>query len=58
MMKLKIRERLTNYHRVLKVAKKPSREDFTEALKICLMGLFVVGILGYSVYIVSVLFMG
>jgi protein transport protein SEC61 subunit gamma-like protein len=57
-MKLNIREKLTNYVRVLKIAKKPSREDFAEALKICAMGLFAVGMLGYMVYILSILFLG
>jgi protein translocase SEC61 complex gamma subunit len=57
-MKLNIREKLTNYKRVLKVAKKPSMEDFAAALKICMMGLFVVGMLGYVVYIISILFLG
>jgi protein translocase SEC61 complex gamma subunit len=57
-MKLNIREKLTNYSRVLKVAKKPDREDFAAALKVCLMGLFVVGMLGYVVYIISILFLG
>lgn len=55
---LKIVERLRNYARVLKIAKKPTKEDFYEAVKICLMGLFVVGMLGYIVYIISILFLG
>lgn len=57
-MDLKIGEKLRNYARVLKVAKKPTMEDFASAVKICMMGLFVVGLLGYMVYIISILFLG
>ncbi len=57
-MKLKIRDRIQNYIRVLKIAKKPSLDEFNEAIKICLTGLIVVGIFGFVVYVISVLFMG
>lgn len=58
MIKFNIAEKLRNYSRVLKVAKKPDTDDFYAALKICLMGVFVVGLLGYIVYIISILFLG
>ncbi len=57
-LKLKIRDRIQNYIRVLKIAKKPSLDEFNEAIKICLTGLIVVGIFGFVVYVISVLFMG
>jgi protein translocase SEC61 complex gamma subunit len=57
-MKFDVAEKLRSYSRVLKVAKKPDMDDFYGALKICLMGVFVVGLLGYVVYIISILFLG
>ena len=57
-MKLNIREKLRNYSRVLKIAKKPSFSDFSSSSKICLVGLVVVGLVGFLVYLVSVLFLG
>ena len=57
-MKLNIAEKLRNYSRVLKIAKKPSLSDFSSSSKICLVGLAVVGLIGFLVYLVSVLFLG
>lgn len=57
-MNLNIREKLRTYSRVLKVAKKPSLSEFSSSSKICMVGLLVVGIIGFLVYLVSVLFLG
>jgi protein translocase SEC61 complex gamma subunit len=57
-MKLNIREKLRNYSRVLKVAKKPSFSELSSSSKICMVGLIVVGVIGFLVYLVSVLFLG
>jgi len=57
-MKFNIREKLRSYSRVLKIAKKPSFSDFSSSLKICLVGLIVVGVIGFLVYLISVLFLG
>lgn len=58
LLKLKIREKIKGYARVLKIAKKPDLGEFSESLKICLMGLAVVGIVGFIVYLISILFLG
>jgi len=57
-LKLNIGEKLRSYMRVLKIAKKPDRSEFSESLKICLTGLAVVGIVGFIIYLISVLFLG
>lgn len=41
--------------RVLKVAKKPGVDEFSNAVRICFMGFIVVGLLGFIIYIISVL---
>ncbi len=57
-MELKLRERLDSYIRVLNIAKKPSKDEFFHTAKICAMGAAVVGIVGFLLYIVSILFLG
>jgi len=57
-MNLNIREKLRNYLRVLKIAKKPELSDYLSSMKICMLGLIVVGLVGFLVYLISVLFLG
>jgi protein translocase SEC61 complex gamma subunit len=54
-LKLQIGERIKSYMRVLRIAKKSGFDEFSEELKICLVGLVVVGIVGFVIYLVSVL---
>jgi len=54
-MKLDIKNRIQNYMRVLKVAKKPSWNEFIESSKICLAGLIVVGLIGFIIYLLSII---
>jgi|GEM_PF-515416 len=58
LLKLNVYEKIKNYIRVLKIAKKPNLSEFSESFKICLMGLGIVGIVGFVVYLISVLFLG
>ena len=52
---MKIKETLQNYKRVLKISSKPSKEDFSTTAKICAIGIAIMGILGFLLYIISVL---
>ncbi len=56
-MDLKLRERIDSYIRVLNIAKKPDKDEFFHTAKICAIGAFVVGIVGFLLYIVSILFL-
>ena len=56
-MKLNIGQRIKDHIRVLKVAKKPTRDELSETLKICAVGLLAVGAIGFLVYLVSTLFL-
>lgn len=51
---MKIRETLQNYKRVLQIAKKPSKEDFLSAARICAIGMAIIGAIGFALYIISV----
>ncbi len=55
---MKIREKLIEYKRVLKVAKKPTKEEFMYISKICVIGMSVVGIIGFILYVFSIVFIG
>ena len=57
-MQIKIREIIDNHIRVLKIAKKPTREEFFRTAKICAIGTRIVGVVGFLLYMVSILFIG
>jgi len=52
---MKIVETIRNYVRVLKIAKKPNLEDFLDTARVCLIGMAVIGIIGFLLYILFVL---
>jgi protein transport protein SEC61 subunit gamma and related proteins len=52
-MKFNIKETLDGYIRVLKISSKPDFEEYSESAKVCLIGILVVGVIGFVVYLVS-----
>jgi len=54
-MKLNLKEKIKEYIRVIKVNKKPSKENFFETLKICAIGIAILGAIGLVFYMVSIL---
>ena len=46
---------LMKYIRVLQIARKPSKEEFTEASKICALGIFAIGIVGFAIFLLFIL---
>lgn len=58
MFDLKIKERLENYRRVLTVSRKPTWDDYKLTAKISAVGIIVIGLVGFAIYLVSVLFIG
>jgi protein transport protein SEC61 subunit gamma-like protein len=52
---MKIVETLRNYMRVLKIAKKPTMEDFKDTARVCLIGMAVIGAIGFVLYMLFVL---
>ncbi len=57
-MKFNIIETLKNYSRVLKIAKKPTVGEFSKSAKICTIGIAVVGVIGFMIYLLSAVFLG
>ena len=52
---LNISETIKRYIRVLQIAPKPNKDEFVASSKICVLGLFVIGIIGFLVYALFVL---
>lgn len=53
-MNFNIKEKIQNYIRVLRIAKKPDFEEFSDSARICFIGIVVVGVIGFIVYLVSI----
>jgi protein transport protein SEC61 subunit gamma-like protein len=51
--KMNIKEKLENYRRVLQIARKPSYEEFISSAKICAIGILIIGLVGFVVYLVA-----
>jgi len=54
-MNLNIKEKLQNYKRILRIAKKPSPEEFLDTSKVCAIGIALVGMIGFVLYMTAVL---
>ncbi|MDI6798475.1 MAG: protein translocase SEC61 complex subunit gamma [Candidatus Aenigmarchaeota archaeon] len=54
-MNLRIKETLQNYKRVLSISKKPDREEFFSTARICLIGIGIIGIIGFLIYMIAIL---
>lgn len=55
---MSIKESLSNYIRILRIAKKPDSEEYFDTFKTCLLGVGVVGTIGFIFYFASVLLVG
>jgi len=54
----KIKEVLASYKRVLIIARKPDKEELVRTAKICLIGMGLIGLIGFVIYSFSILFLG
>lgn len=46
-----IKNRLSQYLRVISVSKKPDREEFWSSAKICGAGMLIIGFIGFVIYV-------
>jgi len=53
----RIKETLASYRRVLTIARKPDKEEIIMTLKICLIGIGLIGLIGFIFYSFSILFL-
>lgn len=52
---MNIKETLQNYVRILSIAKKADKEDFFDTVRICGIGIGVIGAIGFVFYLASAL---
>ena len=49
-----IKEQIRNWKRVLQIARKPDKFEFTSTSKICALGLVLIGFIGFIIYLAFV----
>lgn len=49
-----VMETIRKYRRVLQIARKPSKHEFTAAAKVCAIGIVVIGLIGFAIFMVFV----
>ncbi|MEM5772876.1 MAG: protein translocase SEC61 complex subunit gamma [Candidatus Aenigmatarchaeota archaeon] len=54
-MKINIREKIKDYIRVIKLNKTPTKDKFLETLRICILGVAILGLIGFIFYIISMI---
>jgi protein translocase SEC61 complex gamma subunit len=50
-----MKETISNWKRVLQVARKPDRYEFTSTSKVCAIGLVLIGAVGFVIFIFSII---
>jgi len=53
-MRINVRETLTKYKRILIIARKPDKDELKDTVRICGIGLLLIGIIGFIFYLISV----
>jgi protein transport protein SEC61 subunit gamma-like protein len=51
---VKIKEEVKNWKRVLNIARKPDKEEFTATSKVCAIGLLLIGFIGFIIFLIAV----
>jgi len=52
---MNVRKTVSECIRILKLAKKPDKEELVDILRVCLVGMTIIGTLGFVVYVISVI---
>ena len=50
-MKIDIRSKMTEWKRVLQVARKPSKDELLDSSKICMIGIALIGVIGFAIFL-------
>ncbi len=45
------RERLSQYRRTIEISRKPDRNEFLSAAKITALGMFIIGLVGFLMFV-------
>ncbi len=47
-----IKEQIRNWKRVLRIARKPDKYEYTSTAKVCAIGLVLIGFIGFVIYLI------
>jgi protein transport protein SEC61 subunit gamma-like protein len=50
-----IRSIIRRYSRVLQIARKPGKDEFVSSSKICALGIALIGVIGFAIFLVFIL---
>ncbi|MCD6495962.1 MAG: protein translocase SEC61 complex subunit gamma [Candidatus Aenigmarchaeota archaeon] len=50
-MKLDIKSKITEWKRILQVARKPGKDEYLSSTRICVIGIVVIGIIGFAIFL-------
>jgi protein transport protein SEC61 subunit gamma-like protein len=50
-----LKEKFSEYRRVMTIARKPDKDEFIKLSKICGLGILLVGGIGFIIYILAIL---
>lgn len=51
----KLKDMWREYKRVLIISRKPDKEEFVRSSKICILGIFGIGAIGFAIFLAFVL---
>ena len=54
--KSRLRSMLTEYSRVLRITKKPSKEEYKTIVKVSGLGIAIIGAIGFLIHLISQIF--
>lgn len=55
---LKLKEKLEEYRRVIRVAVKPTKDEFIVSAKITIIGVTILGVIGFIINLIFILLRG
>jgi protein transport protein SEC61 subunit gamma-like protein len=50
-MKIDIKSKILEWKRVLRVARKPDRDELISSSKICMLGIALIGVIGFAIFL-------
>jgi protein transport protein SEC61 subunit gamma-like protein len=50
-----IKSTFRKYARVLQIARKPGKDEFVSSSKICALGIAIIGVVGFAIFLIFIL---
>jgi protein translocase SEC61 complex gamma subunit len=50
-MRFDIKSKILEWKRVLQVARKPSKDELVSSSKICMLGIALIGLIGFAIFL-------